>query len=74
MCGWCGNTSCFAGGWWWVIPLAVMALCIMSCFFMKSGFAGRRFRMHSGARRDDLEEIKKEIRALKEDINKTKEK
>ncbi len=73
MCGWCGNASCFAGGWWWLIPIALMALCVISCFLMKSGFAGRRCHPRSGARQDDLEEIKKEIRLLKENI-KTKEK
>jgi len=74
MCGWCGNASSFAGGWWWVIPIAAMALCILICFFTRFRFAGRCGRRPGGARRDDWTEIKKEIGSLKEEIDKIKEK
>lgn len=74
MCGWSGDTSCFTGGWWWIIPMAVMALCMLLCFFRKSGFAGRRFRFPGSTRQDDGEEMKKEVKSLKEEINKLKQK
>lgn len=74
MCDWCGNASSFAAGWWWVIPIAAMALCILICFFTRFRFTGWRCCLPSGARRDDWTEIKKEIGWLKEEIKRIKEK
>jgi len=42
------------------------------CLFFRSRFAGGRFCCWGGARPADLEEMKKEIRELKEELGKIK--
>lgn len=71
MCWWYGNASWPLEGWW-VIPLICMALCIFMCLFFRSRAAGGRFCGWGGARFTDLEEMKKDIAALREEIGKTK--
>ena len=72
MCGWCGDASWTIWGWWWVMPLIGIALCIMICLFFRSRFVDGRFCCWGGARPADLEEMKKEIRELKEELGKIK--
>jgi hypothetical protein len=55
-----------------MIPLTGMALCILMCLFFRSRVAGRRSCGWGGAHPADLEEMKKEIEALKEEIGKIK--
>lgn len=72
MCGWCADASWPLWGCWWVVPLIGIALCIMMCLFFRSRFAGGRISCWGGARPADLEEMKKEIRELKEELGKIK--
>jgi len=60
--------------WWWVVPLVGIALCIMMCMFFKSRMGNRRFCCWGGVGSTDLEEMKKEIRELKEELGKIKKK
>lgn len=69
---WCGNASCPVLGWWWVVPIIGIALCIIMCLFFRSRFAGGRFCCWDSAHPTDLDEMKKEIRELKEEIGKIK--
>jgi hypothetical protein len=70
MCWWYGNAWWPVWGWWWLVPLIGIALCIIMCLFFRSRIAGGRFYCWSGASHADFEEMKKEIRELKEEIAK----
>jgi len=72
MCWWYGNASWPVWAWWWVVPIIIIALCMIMCLFFRSRFAGRRFCCWGGAHPADLEEMKKEIRELKEELSKIK--
>ena len=54
------------------MPIIGIALCVIMCLFFRSRFAGGRFRCWGSAHSADLEEMKKEIRELKEEIGKIK--
>jgi len=69
---WYGNASCPVWGWWWVVPIIGIALCIIMCLFFRSRFSGGRFCCWGSAHPTNLEEMKKEIRELKEEIGKIK--
>ncbi len=69
---WYGNASCPVWGWWWVVPIIGIALCLIMFLFFRSRFAGGRFCCWGSARPTDFEEMKKEIRELKEEIGKIK--
>jgi len=72
MCWWYGNALWPVWGWWWVVPIIGIALCIIMCLFFRSRFAGSRFCGWASASSSDLEEMKKEIRELKEELSKLK--
>jgi len=72
MCWWYGNASWPLWVWWWVVPIIGIALCMIMCLFLRSRFAGGRFCFWGSAHSDDLEEMKKEIRELKEELSKIK--
>ena len=72
MCGWCGDASWPIWGWWWVAPIIGIALCIIMCLFFRSRFAGGRFCCWGSTHRADPEEMRKEVRELKEEIVKIK--
>ena len=74
MCGWCGDASWTAWGWWWVVPLVGIALCIMMCMFFKSRRGNGHFCCWGGVGSADLDEMKNEIGKMKIDIEKIKEK
>ncbi len=71
MCWWYGNASWPMWGWW-VIPLIGMTLCILMCLFFRSRTTGWHCCGRDSARFKDLEEMKKEITALREEIGKTR--
>ena len=54
------------------MPLIGMALCITLCVFFRSSAAGRHFCCWGGVPDDRLDEMRKEIRELKEEIGKMK--
>ena len=70
---WCGDASWPVWGWWWVVPLIGIALCIMLCRLFRSATAGSRFCCWGGTPEGRLDDVKKEIRELKEEIGKIKE-
>ena len=53
---------------WWVAPIIGIALCVIMCLFFRSRFTGGRFCCWGGTRPADLEDMKKEIRELKEEL------
>jgi hypothetical protein len=59
-------------GWWWLVPLICMALCMVMCIRMRSRTPGGRFCCWGWSCTADLDEIKKEIRELKEEIGSIK--
>ncbi len=61
-------------GWWWMIPLMGFILCFSMCFFFRRKATGRRWCFGGGIRFPDFESVKKEIRELREEIDKIKEK
>lgn len=69
---WYGNASCPVWGWWWVLPIICIAMCIIMCLFIRSRMVGKRNCGWGSTRHGDLEEMKKEIRVLKEEIDKIK--
>jgi hypothetical protein len=69
---WYGNASCPVWGWWWVVPIIGIALCIVMCMFFRSRFAGGRFCCWGSTRHPDLKEMRREIRELKEEFSKIK--
>ena len=54
------------------MPLIGMILCIMMCRLFRSSAAGSRFCCWGGVPDGRLEEVKKELRELKEEIGKIK--
>lgn len=74
MNGWCGDASWSAWGWWWVAPLIGIVLCIMLCRLFRTSTAGRRFCCWGGVPDAGLAEVRRELRELKEEIGKMKEK
>jgi phosphate/sulfate permease len=69
---WCGDASWSVGGWWWLVPLIGMALCITLCMLFRSSMTGRHFCCWGGVPDNRLDEVRKEIRELKEEIGKMK--
>jgi hypothetical protein len=70
---WCyGKETWPLWGWWWILPIVFVAMCITMCLFMRSKMAGMRCRGWGRATHGDLEEMNKEIRALKEETGKLK--
>ncbi len=67
---WCGNAS--GAGWWWVVLLICIAVCIIFCRFFRTRTAGGRFCCWGGASDGSLDDVRKEIRELKEEIGKIK--
>ena len=74
MCGWCGSDAGFLCGWWWLIPVAAMILCFSFCFFFRRQHGGGRFCCWGGGRIDEPGSLKREIRELREEIDRIKEK
>ncbi len=68
---WCGDASW--AGWWWVVPLIGIVICIMMCRLFRSSAAGGRFCCWGGASDGRLDEVRREIRELKEEVGKMKE-
>jgi hypothetical protein len=71
---WCGDASWSGWGWWWVVPLIGIDLCITMCVFFRSSSAGGRFCYWGGTPDGRLDDVRKEIRELKQEIGKMKEK
>ena len=69
---WCGNASGAGWGWWWVVPLICIAVCIIFCRFFRTRTAGGRLCCWGGASDGSLDDVRKEIRELKEEIGKIK--
>ncbi len=70
---WCGDASSSVWGWWWVVPLAGIVLCIVMCRFFRSSVAGGRFCCGGGTPGGRLDEVTKELAELKEEIGKIRE-
>jgi hypothetical protein len=69
---WSGNECGSLWGWWWLIPLVCMILCVLSCRSARRRPDGARFCGWGGVRRTDVEAMKNEIRELKEELGKMK--
>jgi hypothetical protein len=67
---WYGNECGAPWGWWWLIPLVCMILCVLSCRFSRRRPDGKRFCGWGGHHRTDVEAMKNEIRELKEELGK----
>ena len=70
---WCGDAS-WSGWGWWVVPLIGIALCITMCVFFRSSSADSRLCCWGGTPDGRLDDVRKEIRELKEEIGKMKDK
>jgi hypothetical protein len=68
---WCGDASVW--GWWWVVPLVGIVLCIIMCRLSRSSAAGSRFCCGSGTPDGRLDQAQKEIGELRAEIGKLKE-
>ena len=69
---WCGNASGAGWGGWWVVPLICIAVCILFCRFFRTRTAGGRLCCWGGASDGSFDDVRKEIRELKEEIGKIK--
>lgn len=56
-----------------VVPLIGIAVCIMLCRLFRSSTAGSRFCCWGGTPEGRLDDVKREIREMKEEIGKIKE-
>jgi hypothetical protein len=65
---WCWDGTWGTWGWWWLVPLIGMALCIFMCIRMRSRMPGGRFCCWGGYGSADLDDMKREIRELREEI------
>lgn len=65
---WCGGASW--SGWWWVVPLIGIVFCIVMCRVFRSSAAGSRFCCGGGPPAGPLDEMRKEIRELRDEIGK----
>jgi len=70
MSGWCGDASW--AGWWWLVPLICMALCIMMRMFSGKRAASGRFGCWGGRSDADFGRMEKEIGELREEIARMK--
>lgn len=61
-------------GWWWIIPLAGFILCMSMCLFFRRRTPGRHLCRRNGIAYADFESMQKELRDLKETVDKMKEK
>ncbi|PKN34018.1 MAG: hypothetical protein CVU61_10510 [Deltaproteobacteria bacterium HGW-Deltaproteobacteria-19] len=68
MPGWYAETWPTLAGWWWLVPLLCMTLCVLMCLLFRSRMGTGRWSCCMGRRRDDLEEIKREIAGLRDAI------
>ncbi len=68
---WCGDASLW--GWWWVVPLVGIVLCIVMCRFFRSSAPGGRFCCGKGTPGGRLDAVTKELAELSEEIGKIKE-
>jgi hypothetical protein len=64
---WCGDASVWS---WWLVPLIGIVFCIIMCRLFRSSMAGSRFCCGGGTPDDRLDEVKKEIGKLREEIGK----
>jgi hypothetical protein len=71
---WCGDASWSGWGWWWVMPLIGIILCITFCMIFRTRMAGGRFCCWGGTPDGPLDDVRKEIRELKKEIGNMKEK
>jgi hypothetical protein len=70
---WGGDATWSVCGWWWMVPLIGIVLCIMMCRLFRASTTGRRFCCWGGKSDAGLADARKEIRELKEEIGKIKE-
>ena len=68
---WCGDSSVW--GWWWVVPLVGIVLCIVMCRFFRSSAPGGRFSCGGGPPDGRLDEVKREIGELRAEVGRIKE-
>ena len=70
---WCGDASWSVWGWWWVSAADRHGFVYyaVQCFSDRR-LAGRRFSCWGGVPDDRLDELRKEIRELKDEIGKMK--
>ena len=64
----CNSFAC----WWWIIPLVLIALCMIMCITCRRHRAGRRWCCGRRHRPDDLDELRKDVQALKERVGSIK--
>ncbi len=69
---WSGNECGSLWGWWWLIPLICMILCVWSCRSARRRPDGARICGWGSPRRTDIEAMKNEIRELREEMVKMK--
>lgn len=66
------TTCCSFACWWWIIPLVLMALCMVMCITSRKQMTSRRWCCGSRDRGDDLENLRKEFQELKDRVGSTK--
>ncbi len=59
-------------GWWWLIPVVCIILCMVFCRGTGQNMAGRRWCCGRSHHSDDINELRKEVQDLKERINDAK--
>ena len=59
-------------GWWWLVLLIGIVLCMVMCLRMRSKMPGRRFCCRGGAGAADIDEMKNEMKELREEVGSIK--
>ncbi len=67
MIGYCGDWTWSGWGWWWVVPLVGMALCMIACL-AGARRTGRGFCCWHGHRDGDLKALRDEIGRMRKDM------
>lgn len=62
---------CFIG-WWWLIPIICIILCMFACRVFGHHMTGRRWCCGGDDHSEEIKELRKEIQDLKEQLSSKK--